>query len=139
MRALTGSDQCLLVSSNDAGERGAHSSRGGFGQSSLITDLPPIVADISAAPVPIYPRKPGDGSIARALLRSPPADALQPLRDQQISSAMNVPISFEGRPVGVFQCGCRSARDPNLELHAAAELFAQMFALCLEVDRLRST
>lgn len=137
MRALTGSDRSLLVCSNETGEWSALSSRGSFGEASPIPDLPPIVADTDAAPVPIFPRKPSDPSISRALLRSPSPDSLQQLRDQGIGSAMSVPLSSEGQLRGLVQCGCRSARDPNFERHAAAELFAQMLALRLEVDRLR--
>lgn len=138
VRALTGSDQCLLVCSDGGRERGAHSSRGNLGKPGLVPDLPPIVADTSASPVPVFPRRPADGSIGRALLRSPPAAALQRLRDQGIGSAMSIPLSFEGRGTGIIQCHSRSARAPNLELHAAAELFAEMLTLRLEVDRLRS-
>jgi light-regulated signal transduction histidine kinase (bacteriophytochrome) len=99
-------------------------------------DLPAIVADTGAASVPIFPRRPNDRSIGRALLRSPPADSLKLLRDRQIGSAMTIPLSFAGRPTGHIWCESRAPRHPNFELHAAAELFAQMLALRLEIDRL---
>jgi light-regulated signal transduction histidine kinase (bacteriophytochrome) len=135
MRALTGCDRSLVVCQ----ERSAESSRGRSSTpASAIPDLPAIVADTAAAPVPIFPRKPGDRSIANALLRSPSADSLQRLRDQGVGSAMSVPLTLEGRPAGVIQCASRSAREPSFELHAAAELFSQMLALRLEVDRLRN-
>ena len=104
---------------------------------SATEDLPGIIADTADAPVPIFPRRFGDRSIARALLRSPSPDALKLLRDQQIGSAMTIPLSFEGLPTGHIRCESRSAREPSFELHAAAELFAQMLGLRLEVDRLR--
>lgn len=134
MRALTGYDRCSIV----CGERSADSSRGSSSTMASVTaDLPGIIADTADAPVPIFPRRPGDGSVARALLRSPSSDALKLLRDQDIGSAMAVPLTFEGRPTGHIRCESRSARQPSFELHAAAELFAQMLALRLEVDRLR--
>jgi light-regulated signal transduction histidine kinase (bacteriophytochrome) len=135
MRALTGFDRCSMT----CGEQSAESSRGdASAPSSAIPDLPPIVADTAAAPVSVFPRRPKDGSTARALLRSPPADSLEQLRERGIGATMTVPLTSDGQPSGVIRCESRSAREPNFELHAAAELFAQMFALRLEVDRLRS-
>jgi light-regulated signal transduction histidine kinase (bacteriophytochrome) len=134
MRALTGYDRCLIV----CGERRADSTRGSTStMTSAIADLPGIIADTVSAPVPIFPRRPGDRSIARALLRAPSEEALKLLRDQEIGSLMAIPMCFEGLPAGHIRCESRAARQPSFELHAAAELFAQMLALRLEVDRLR--
>jgi light-regulated signal transduction histidine kinase (bacteriophytochrome) len=134
MRALTGCDRSTV----ECGERRACSSRGSsLAPSGTIPDLPAIVADVTAAPVPIFPRNPGDTAIAQALLRSPPAASLQMLRDQGIGSVLSVPFTLEGQPAGVIQCASSSAREPSFELHAAAELFSQMLTLRLEVDRLR--
>jgi light-regulated signal transduction histidine kinase (bacteriophytochrome) len=135
MRALTGHDRCSI----NCGDRTAHSSRAAsVAATDAAPDLPAIVADTGAASVPIFPRRPNDRSIGRALLRSPPADSLKLLRDRQIGSAMTIPLTFEGRPTGHIRCESRVARPPNFELHAAAELFAQMLALRLEIDRLGS-
>ena len=134
LRALTGYDQCSIL----CGEQSAHSSRASSSDTANIADLPGIVADTADAPVPIFPRKPGDRSITRALLRSPPAKSLLQLRVHEICSAMSIPITFEGRPSGRIRCKSRSPVQPNFELHAAAELFAQMLALRLEIDRLRN-
>ncbi len=134
MRALTGCDRCLVQWE----ERSAQSSRDGPLDSwAMIADLPAFVADAAAAPVPIFPRKPADNSIARALLRSPSATSLERLRDQGIRSAISVPLCFEGQASGAIQCQDSSAHAPSFEMHAAAELFAQLLALRLEVDRLR--
>jgi len=134
MRALTGCDRCLV----GCGERSAQSNRdSSSAPSNEVPDLPAMVADTAAAPVPIFPRKPGDTSLMHALLRSPSADSLQLLRDQGVGSVVTVPLTLEGQPSGVIQCASRAAREPSFELHAAAELFAQMLALRLEVDRLR--
>ena len=133
LRALTGHDQCSIV----CGERSAHSSRASSAAAAGAAELPGILADTAAPGVAIFPRKPEDRSIERALLRSPPAAALDQLRGQGIASGMSVPMTFEGQPAGHIRCESRVARPLNLELHAAAELFAQMLALRLEVDRLR--
>lgn len=134
MRALTGCDRCLL----QCGDRSAHSSRDGpLVSSTMIADLPAFVADTAAASVPIFPRKAADNSITRALLRAPSSTSLQKLRDQGIGSAISVPLSFEGQALGMIQCQDSSAQTPSLEMHAAAELFAQLLALRLEIDGLR--
>ena len=133
MRALTGHDRCSIV----CGDRTAHSSRAAAAMNADATpDLPAIVADTAGGAVPIFPRRPKDKSIARALLRAPSEDSLRQLRDRQIGSAMTIPLSFEGRSTGHISCESRSPREPNFELHAAAELFAQMLGLRLEIDRL---
>src|SRR5688500_1855341 len=134
MRALTGYDRCSIVCDG----RSAHSSRGGSPTPvDAITDLPGLITDTEDAPVPIFPRRPDDRSVARALLRSPSPAALQLMRDQGIGSAMTVPLAIEGRPAGHIRCESKARREPSFELHAAAELFAQMLALRLEIDRLR--
>jgi light-regulated signal transduction histidine kinase (bacteriophytochrome) len=133
MRALTGYDRCMIVH----GDRTAHSSRAAAATNAdAAPDLPAIVADTADGSVPIFPRRPNDKSIARALLRSPSADSLKLLRDRDIGSAMTIPLNFEGRATGHISCESRSPREPNFELHSAAELFAQMLGLRLEIDRL---
>ncbi len=131
VRALTGHDRCVVA----CGGGRAESSRDGVSASvSATADLPGIVADTRTDPVPIFPRKPGDRSGTRALLRSPSSESLQRLRDHGIGSTMSLPLASDG----VIHCESRSARAPDFELHAAVELFAQMLALRLEIDRLRS-
>lgn len=128
MRALTGFDRVTLTC--EAGR--AHSSRGNF---ETLTDfvLPPIVADARAEPVAVFPRKPNDAALARALLRAPATRDAERLQEAGIASCLTVPLGNSGH----FRCDNRSVRPANLELHAAAELFAQMFAMRLEIDQQR--
>ena len=137
VRALTGCDRSLILYRGEAVERVAHSSRGSLGDVAFIPDLPAILSDTTATPVPIFPRKPAKTSLSRALLASPSKEILERLREQKTVSAMSVPLTFEGRDLGIIQCHSGTARAPNLELFAAAELFAQLLALRLEIDRLR--
>ena len=134
MRALTGCDGCQI----SLGESSATSDRGRFsvGKLGALPGLPAIVADTEASPVAIFPRKPR-GAIASALLKSPSPAALEALRARGIRSLVSVPICVRNRALGMMQSGSRTPRAPNLELHGAAELFGQMFALRLEIDRLR--
>ena len=134
MRALTGYDRVTLL----CGDRRAESSRGAFpGAAATGTVLPAIVADCHGPAVPLFPRKPDDTSIASALLRAPDAAASDRLRAEDVRAALTVPFSGEGLS-GEFRCDSRTPRTASFELHAAAELFAQLFALRLELDRLRN-
>lgn len=137
MRALTGFDR---VTVSVGGER-AESCRGKFpprNPSDASFDLPPLVGDIQASAISLFPRTPGDRAPERAVLRSPSPQQLEDLRANGIRSILSVPIIFDGQPAGRIACEDRKPREPNLEMHAAAELFAQMLALRLEIDRLRS-
>jgi light-regulated signal transduction histidine kinase (bacteriophytochrome) len=139
VRALSGCDGCVITLSGEAAERAASSNRGGFtlGNGARIAG-PPIIADTSAEPVAVFPRKPKDRAIGAALMKAPSSAMLQDLSGRGIGSLVSVPIGFQGKSLGVIQCGWRSARKPNFELHGAVELFGQMFALRMEIDRLRA-
>jgi hypothetical protein len=129
MRALTGYDRVTLL----CGDRRAESSRGDFhAPADLAEALPALIADTEASAVPVFPRSANDRSIEAALMGIPSERALASLRDAGIRSTMCV--KFDD---GEFRCDCRRPSAPNLEIHAAAELFVQLFAMRLEIDRLR--
>ncbi len=130
MRALTGYDRVTLT----CGERRAESSRGAFATASDAADLPIIIADTGADGIAIFPRDPEDTSADGALMRSPDAPQRQKLETQRIRAILRVPFDADGLSCE-FCCENRSPRQPSFELHAAAELFAQMFALRLALDR----
>ena len=134
MRALTGYDRVTLT----FGKRTAESSRGAFaGKLADTEDLPgddrrqrgcsglrlpaPFRRDVGAA----------------SLMRSPDSRQLKQLREAGVRSMLSVPIRLDGQPIGQFRCESRKANAPRFELHAAAELFAQLFAQRLEIDRLK--
>ena len=134
MRALTGYDRVTLM----CGDHRAESSRGAFsGQMDLSHELPAIIADTEAADVSLFPREADDSSAADALMSSPSPEAAESLRSTGIRATMRVPFNVDDLH-GEFRCDCRSPRDPNFELHAAAELFAQLFAMRLEIDHLKN-
>jgi light-regulated signal transduction histidine kinase (bacteriophytochrome) len=134
MRALTGYDRVTLI----CGDHRAESSRGAFpGQMDLAHDLPAIIADTEAGDVSLFPRDVDDSSAAHALLASPSAEAKEDLRSAGIRATMRVPFNVDDLR-GEFRCDCRSPREPNFEFHAAAELFAQLFAMRLEIDHLKN-
>jgi light-regulated signal transduction histidine kinase (bacteriophytochrome) len=132
MRALTGYDRATLV----CGGHRAESSRGGFDRANAMEPLPAIIADVDAPGVPLFPRRPNDSSAADALMHTGDSDALARLREQGVHASLRVPFAVDGIS-GEFRCDSRAPREPCFELHAAAELFAQLFAMRLEIDRLR--
>ena len=125
MRALTGYDRVSLT----CGDRRAESSRGAFGGRVDPADLPIFVADTAAESVHLFPRNDEDSAAHAALLRAPEENDRRQLSAQAIRAMLRIPFS-----AGEFCCESRTAQDPNFELHAAAELFAQMFAMRLAMD-----
>ena len=126
MRALTGFDRVALR----LGDERVESHRGKLDALEVSGQLPAIVADSSAEPIQLFPRKDGE-TVDGALLRSPTSKQLQELASGGIASTLCVPVSRDGKELGSFQCDSRTARAPSFELHAAAELFAQMFGMLL--------
>ena len=70
-------------------------------------------------------------------MRAPDSQAAEALTSAGIRATMRVPFNVDGLR-GEFGCDSRTVRDPSFELHAAAELFAQLFAMRLEIDHLRN-
>jgi light-regulated signal transduction histidine kinase (bacteriophytochrome) len=140
MRALTNFDRVTLL----AGKAKATSSRTGVpfragANATLSKDVPPLVADSSAAVVPVFPRDDPDSAIGIALLRAPSAGQLAELTERGFASTMRVPAVLHGETIGEFRLAHTKPRRPDLEVHAAAELFAQLFAMQLEIDRLKGS
>lgn len=134
MRALTGFDRATFL----RGRHKATSSRSGVpfppgANASLSAELPMLVSDQHAVPVPIFPRGPGKG-LASALFRAPSAAECAALAERSITSTMRVPVSLDGKNLGEFRCAHVTPRRPSLEMHAAAELFAQMVAMRLTME-----
>jgi light-regulated signal transduction histidine kinase (bacteriophytochrome) len=134
MRALTGYDRVTLV----CGSQRSESSRGAFAAPAATEDdLPTIIAETEASAVPVFPRDSEESSIGDALLRSCDSGSLGRLRKAGVRASLRIPFEVDGIK-GEFRCDGRTPRDPNFELHGAAELFAQLFAMRLEIDRLKA-
>jgi light-regulated signal transduction histidine kinase (bacteriophytochrome) len=139
MRALTGYDRVTLL----VGRSKASSSRSGVpfrsgANATLSEGLPAIVANGLAVSVPIFPRSDEDAVSSAALLRTPSASQMAELGERGFASTMRLPVVRDGVTIGEFRLAHTTPRSPSLELHAAAELFAQMFAMRLEIDELRT-
>jgi light-regulated signal transduction histidine kinase (bacteriophytochrome) len=139
MRALTGYDRVTVL----VGRSKASSSRSGVpfrsgANATLSAGFPALVADSLAPPVPVFPRRDDGGAAAAALLRTPSASQKEELGERGFASTMRVPVKQGGETIGEFRLAHTTPRPPSFELHAAAELFAQMFAMRLEIDRLKA-
>ena len=135
MRALTGYDRVSLV----CGAERAESSRGAFAEAATVEDdLPIMIANTEAELIPIYPRSVIESSIGDALTHSPDPETTANLTQAGVRASLRIPFEVDGIE-GEFRCDSRTPREINFELHAAAELFAQLFAMRLEIDRLKSS
>jgi light-regulated signal transduction histidine kinase (bacteriophytochrome) len=114
------------------GDRRAKSSRSAFGGPVDPADLPIFVTDTGVESIGVFPRD-EDSSAHAALLRSPEEADRRELNGRGIRAMLRIPFSAGGLS-SEFCCESRSPREPSFELHAAAELFAQMFAMQLAID-----
>ena len=129
MRALTGFDRVTLLWASERAE----SSRGGFATPARpLPGLPPMVADRAAPEVGLFPASAGGSAADAALLRAPPPPARTGLAEQGIAASLSMPFSAAGKD-GEFRADSLTSHHVSLELHAAAELFAQMFAMRAEM------
>ena len=138
MRAMTGFDRAVLSLKGEE-QPAAESSRGQFPPIRLpreASELPAIIVDTAAETVPMFPRHNDDGALTHALLRSPGRRQLQALRDQGVRSMLNIPLIRDGEAIGCFGCDNRTPLHASFEMHSAAELFAQMFAIRLKIEEL---
>ncbi|MEO5772636.1 MAG: GAF domain-containing protein [Sphingomicrobium sp.] len=141
MRALTGFDRASVTWIADGAEQRAESSRGTFEAPRAPvrpSDLPTIICTSADERVPVFPRRPANQTLNCALLRAASDDQLETLRSEGVESVLSVPVKRKGETIGWFRCDNRTTRKPSIETHAAAELFAQGFAMQLEIDRLRN-
>jgi light-regulated signal transduction histidine kinase (bacteriophytochrome) len=129
MRALCGFDRVLLASKD--GSVKADCSRSSFPKrgSEDLHDLPPIISDINAAPVPVHPRSPSAGAARAALMRAPSPEQTERLAALGVRSMLNVPLLNRENVTGMFSCDSQLPVQPCFETHAAAELFAQVYAM----------
>lgn len=140
MRALTAFDRVTLL----VGESTATSSRTGVpfraGANATLSDgLPAMVSDSAAPAVPLFPRDDEDSAQSIAVLRAASTEHTAELLERGFASTMRLPVTVAGEAVGEFRLAHTKALRPSFEVHAAAELFAQLFAMRVEIDRLRGS
>ena len=137
MRALTAFDRVTLI----VGDSKATSSRTGVpfraGANATLSDgFPALVFNSAAASVAVFPDD-DDSALPIALLRAASAEQTAELVDRGFASTMRLPVTLAGEAIGEFRLAHTKALRPSFEVHAAAELFAQLFAMRVEIDRLK--
>jgi light-regulated signal transduction histidine kinase (bacteriophytochrome) len=131
MRALTGFDRVTIMLTGEDG-RTVESSRSKFASPAVLQTMPALVADATAQAVGVYPANRSDSAIGRTLLRGLSDEERAEVEANGVRSALTVPLARQGHQMGWVRCESRTPRTPSLELHAAAELFAQIVAIELE-------
>ena len=129
MRALTGYDRVTL----SCGERRAESSRGAFGGPVDPADLPISWPTPGLKASPCFRAR----TRIRRLTRLCCGRRRKRTGASSAAGASGRCCAFRLPPAGVsceFCCEAGSPREPSFEFHAAAELFAQMFAMRLAMD-----
>ena len=138
MRALTGFDRVRVC----IGDEQAESARGAFAADGPLSGRPfdtRVVEDVDADAVPVFPRRAYHRSVEQAIFRAPSSAECDLLRAHGVAATMSVPIRRGEETIGWFHCDHRKKRSSDLETHAAALLFGQMFAMQLEIARLKSS
>jgi light-regulated signal transduction histidine kinase (bacteriophytochrome) len=139
MRALTGYDRVTLLIDGAK----ATSSRSGVpfsagANASLSDGFPALVSNSDNSSIAMFPQGNRDSAAANALLRALSASERAELNERGFAATMRVPVLREGEKIGEFRLAHTRPRQPSFEVHAAAELFAQMFALRLQLDQVRN-
>lgn len=100
-----------------------------------------VIAEIAAEPVKIVGGPP-DGAhlpdLARAVLRSASIGQLDQLRSMGARASVTIALEVDDALWGVISCHHNAPRRVSFERRAMAELFAQMFAMRIEIAELKS-
>lgn len=154
IRALTGFDRVMVYrfDPDGSGVVVAESARSGIGSFLDLrypaSDIPQqarqlylrtpfrIIADVSAAPVPILPQRDENGApldLSLSVLRAVSPIHVEYLKNMGVAASLSISIIVEGKLWGLFACHhYAGARCPSFERRSIAELFGQMFSLKLE-------
>ncbi len=156
IRALTGFDRVSIVRFGDegAGEVIAECTRAALGSStgaSFGADPAAraryrrrrlhVIDDVDAAPVavlsePALAETPLDLSLA--MLRAGSEQRVATLRTAEVGATMTLSLVVDDRLWGLIDCQHHFARSPGFERRSMADLFAQMFAMRIEIFELKA-
>ncbi|WP_347301883.1 HWE histidine kinase domain-containing protein [Croceibacterium sp. TMG7-5b_MA50] len=95
-----------------------------------------IIADVDATPVPIEPATTLEGApldLSLSTLRAVSPIHLEYLRNMGVAASLSISIVVGGKLWGLFACHHYEPRSASYSLRTTAELFAQLFALQLEL------
>lgn len=100
-----------------------------------------VIADTAALPVALLSDRHLAGApldLSLAILRAGSARRIAALRAHDVGAAMMLSLIVDSKLWGVIDCQHHFARSPGFERRSMAELFAQMFAMRIEICELRS-
>jgi light-regulated signal transduction histidine kinase (bacteriophytochrome) len=95
-----------------------------------------IIADVDATPVPIEPAYSVSGEavdLSLSTLRAVSPIHIEYLKNMGVSASLSISIVVKGKLWGLFACHHYAPRTLPYALRTTAELFAQLFALQLEL------
>ncbi|WP_121116437.1 HWE histidine kinase domain-containing protein [Croceibacterium ferulae] len=95
-----------------------------------------IIADVNATPVPIEPEHAIDGGavdLSLSTLRAVSPIHIEYLKNMGVTASLSISIVVGGKLWGLFACHHYAPRTLPYSLRTTAELFAQLFALQLEL------
>lgn len=155
LRALTGFDRISIVRCGDDGGTTviAECARAAIGSTVGETAITPgdaldryrrrrlhIIADTAALPVTLLSQRHRAGrslDLSLAMLRAGSPERIAAVQARGVGAAMLLSLVVDGKLWGMIDCQHHFARSPSFERRAMAELFAQMFALRVEICELR--
>ncbi len=155
LRALTGFDRVSIVRCGDDGGTTviAECARVAIGSMVGETATTPrdaldryrrrrlhVIADTNAHPVTLLSQHHRAGrslDLSLAMLRAGSPERIAALQAGGVGAAMLLSLVVDAKLWGMIDCQHHFARSPNFERCAMAELFAQMFALRIEICELR--
>lgn len=108
---------------------------------SLPRSLVDLIADVDAAPVAIIPatdRRGRPADLSRAGLRDAPRAEIELLRAIGVRAALTLSLVVAGRLWGRIACHHHAPCCPSFERRSAAEWFAIMLAMQIEIRELRA-
>ena len=94
------------------------------------------IPDVNYTPVPLEPAVDADGrpfDLSLSTLRSVSPVHVEYLRNMGVGASLSVSVVVEGELWGLISCHHKDPKPLRPNLHAAAELFGQMFSLLVEV------
>lgn len=154
MRALTGYDRVTIhrfgpdnaVDAVGEAQRGAFESAMGASATSRPATAVPrclvsLVADVDAIPIPIIPaldRRGRPADLSRCGLRATSPADLDLLHGIGVRAAMTISIVVAGRLWGLIACHHHAPCCPSFERRSAAEWYAIMLAMQIEIRELKA-
>lgn len=156
LRALTGYDRVMVTrfDADGAGTVVAECERSGIGsylgkrfpagtlsdeqRARLMRSPLHVVVDADAAPVAIVPDGAEPIDLSKSVLRCAAPARLALLRAMGARASLSIALVVDGQLWGLIGCHHHAPRSPSFERRSMAELFAQMFAMRIEIAELRA-